>query len=462
MAFLIYENHSGTKAVPLDKETAIFNIGRSMDNHLRLREDSMISRYHCTLSLHQETGEYILRDLGSSNGTYLNEYCLSDSESVISDMDRIAVGNMIFIFMTAESVQYTMTETATIMVNSSTPDISSPEESLMTETARLNTIIPPLSEKNRSTTTVYPTLEGFEIISILGCGGSNNATTYLAYQTTLKQSVAVKVFEAATLSAEQKEEFLKHVLPVEQLQHENIVSCIDAGCNGNSCFLAMQYTEEGNLAQKLASGTLNEILATEYISKLVDAMIYASNAGIAHYNITPNNILFLKNGEPVISDFGLAGWVAKSFQINRIFFFGSTKYMTPEQMLDKAQDWTCDQYALGAIYYEMIVGKPVFDAPSIYALIEKHMREKVRFPSGINISAKTRDIICRMMGKIPADRFENWQALATALKSSSSPLSSSAKSRKNIPLQSKGMSNIVKKNPGIQIPVKKRKVMLKK
>lgn len=465
MAFLIFENHYGTKAVPLEDEATGFNIGRSMDNHLRLREDSMISRHHCTIYRHQETGQYVLRDLGSSNGTYLNEQCLAGEEAVITDMDQLAVGNMIFVFLLAENVQYAITETATIMVNSPTPDISPPDQTWMTETARLDAIIPPPSEVGRISgkyepMPIFPQIEGFEIMNVIGQGGSNYATTYLAYQTALKRSAAVKVFDTTSLSHDQKEEFLNHVQAAGKLQHPNIISYIDAGCSDNNCFLSMQYAEDGNLTKRLAAGTLDERLATEYITKLVEAMIYASNAGIVHYNITPNNILFSKNGELGLSDFGLAEWVAKSFQINRNYFFGSTKNMAPEQMLDQSLDWTCDQYALGTVFYEMLVGKPAFDAPSIYALIEKHMREKIRFPSNLSISKRTSDIICKMMGKTPAERFESWQALALVLKGPAN--STSAKSRKNIPLQQKGIAPIVKKSSGIQVPAKKRKMVLKK
>jgi protein kinase-like protein/FHA domain-containing protein len=467
MAFLIYENHSGAKAVPLDNDMPDFNIGRSMDNHLRLREDSMISRHHCTIYQHQATGQYVLKDLGSSNGTYINEHCLLGNEAVIVDMDQLTVGNMIFVFLTAENVQYAITETATIMVNSPAPDISSPDDALMTETARLDAIIPPPSELGRISgkfelAPEYPTVDGFEIMNTLGYGGSNNATTYLAYQTALKRSVAVKIFNTLPLSATQKDEFIGHVQVAGKLQHPNIISYIDAGITENNCFLSMQYAEAGNLTQKLSAGTLEEKQATGYISKLVNAMIHSSNAKIVHYNITPNNILFSNSGELALSDFGLAEWEARAFQINRNYFFGSTKYMAPEQMLDTALDWTCDQYALGAVFYEMLVGQPAFDAPSIYALIEKHMREKIRFPTNLKLTEKTRNIICKMMEKTPAKRFKSWQAVAQALKEPASPSSSSAKSRKNIPLQRKGMANIVKKTAGIQIAVKKRKMMLKK
>lgn len=465
MAFLIFENHKGTKAIPIENENAGFNIGRSMDNNLRLREDSMISRHHCTI-YQAESGQFVVRDLGSSNGTYINEYCLVGEEAVVQDMDQVAVGNMKFVFLTAPQVQYSLAETCTIHVNSPTPDITSPEDSLYAETARLEAVKPPKSEIGKisgkfETTPAFPHIEGFEIMNALGDSSNNHSTTYLAFQTALKRSTAIKIFDATKLNEQQKNDFLNNIRQAGRLQHPNIISYIDAGCSENHCFVSMQYAEVGNLTKKLEKGTLDEEEAVKYIIKLVEALIHSTEAGIIHYDINPNNILFNKNGDPALSDFGLAEWVASCYQLNRNFFFGSTSNMAPEQMLDKKLDWTSDQYALGTVFYEMLVGKPCFEAPSIYALIEKHMREKVRFPAGLKISNKNKDIICRMMGKTPAERFESWQALLNALRIK--PKTAQDKSRKNIPLKKKkSLPGITKSKVGIQLPFKKKKKMLKK
>ncbi len=469
MAFLLYENHDGIKAIPIDKDSGTFNIGRSVDNDLRLREDSLISRHHCTIS-RSDAGQFIIRDLGSINGTYINECCLNGEDSVIEDMDQLAVGNMILVFMKSDNVEYSLADTTTIMVNSSTPDISAPDDSLLAETVKLVAIAPPASEVGKisgrhTPAEVYPVIEGFEIMNPLGKSASGNfSATFLAFQKALKRSTVVKIFDVSSLNEQQKNSFLTYVREAGKLQHPNIMSYIDAGCTPTHAYLTMHYADAGSLRDKLAaSGPLSEKDAVSCMVKLAEAMNYASSSGIVHYNISSNNILFDKTGEPAISDFGLAEWIVQSYQVNRNYFFGSTKNMAPEQMLDNALDWTCDQYALGTIFYEMLVGKPCFEAPSIYALIEKHLREKVRFPSDVKVSIGIADIICKMMGKTSKQRFANWQAVMVALKSvkRGPKQMASEGSRKNIPLQLKGMVNISKQTPAIQIRGAK-KLTLKK
>jgi len=459
MPFLIFENNSGNKAIPIDRSIP-FKIGRSMDNDLRLREDSMISRFHSTITYSHDTEEYMLEDLDSSNGSFVNNNCLMNEKIKITDMDQITIGNIAFIFLESDTVQYDLTTTTTIMVNSPTPDISAPEPKLMSETARLDILKPvktyPGAEaEQQNEFTNYPEIKGYEIINILGSGSSQNSTTYLAFQNNLKRSAAIKIFDTTQLTELQKEDFFTNVRIAGKLQHQNIISYIDTGGTNRECYLSMLYAESGNLTDMLALSPIKENLAVDYMIQLIKAMSKAHNSKIIHYNITPNNILFNKNGNPAISDFGLAEWVSKSYQVNRNYFFGSTKYMSPEQMLDKSLDWTCDQYALGAIFYEMLTGVPPFDAPSIYALIEKHVREKVRFPTKTAISTKNKEIILKMMQKAPKDRFLNWNDILNAFTASSKPKKTS-QSRKNIPLQSKKMNNIVKKKNVIQIPTLKK------
>ncbi|MBN1863685.1 MAG: protein kinase [Victivallales bacterium] len=459
MAFLLYENHDGTRAIPIDDVSSTFNVGRSMDNDLRLREDSLISRHHCTI-FRSDIGQFVIRDLGSINGTYVNDYCVRNEDYVVEDMDQIAVGNMIFVFMKSDNIEYTLADTTTIMVNSSTPDISAPDDSLLAETAKLVPIIPPHSEVGKISgkhipVEVYPEIEGFEILNPLGRSSiCNFSASYLAFQKALKRTTVVKIFDTSLLDDQQRESFLTHVRAAGKLQHPNIVSYIDAGSTQTHCYLTMHYADAGSLRDKLAnSGPISEKDAVRCIIKISEALNHALSSGIMHYNVTSSNILFDKAGEPAISDFGLAEWIAHSYQINRNYFFGSTVNMAPEQMLDKALDWTCDQYALGTVFYEMLAGKPCFEAPSIYALIEKHLREKIRFPMGAKVSAGVADIICKMMGKTPDQRFGSWQAVISALKSSMSnpQLKSSDMSRKNIPLKHKGIVNISKQGPVIQI-----------
>ena len=416
MAFLIYDIDAETIAIPITDISEPFVIGRSKDNTLSLRGDSMVSRHHCSIYNKNET--FYIKDLNSSNGTIVNEIIINGEELPINDMDQITIGNINFVFVSMEDIPYNKNTSGIIQVNSPVPDISSPENSSMLETIEFDSVPSPeqasiLKVKDQD----YLQIDGYEIIKEVGKSKCNFSTVYFAFQLEQKRSVAIKIFDTKKLPEELKDDFLTNIRIAAQLQHPNIISYINAGLTGNFCYITMQYAELNSLKNRLAAeGRIDEEEANQYIIQLAEALQYVNQRQILHYNISLNNILFLKNGEPVISDFGLAEWITKSYQLNRTQFFGSTTNMPPEQMLDQPLNWTCDQYALGTVFYEMLVGKPCFDAPSIYALIEKHLREKVRFPSDVQISAKTKNIITKMMGKEPPDRYGSWHELITALK----------------------------------------------
>ena len=416
MAFLIYDIDAETLAIPITDISEPFVIGRSSNNSLSLRGDSMVSRHHC--SIYNNNEKFYIKDLESSNGTIVNEIILNAEEIAINDMDQITIGNINFVFVSMQDVPYDKNTSGVIQVNSPVPDISSPENSLMLETIEFDSVPSPeqasiLKIKEQE----YPQIDGHEIIKEVGKSKCNFSTVYFAFQVEQKRSVAIKVFDTNKLSEELKDDFLTHIRIAAQLQHPNIISYINAGLSGDFCYITMQYAELNSLKSRLAAeGRINESEANQYMIQLAEALQYVNQRQLLHYNISLNNILFLKSGEPVISDFGLAEWITKSYQLNRTQFFGSTTNMPPEQMLDQPLNWTCDQYALGTVFYEMLVGKPCFDAPSIYALIEKHLREKVRFPSDIPISTKTKNIIIKMMGKEPHDRYNSWHDLLSALK----------------------------------------------
>ena len=416
MAFLIYDIDAETMAIPITDMLEQFVIGRSKNNSLSLRGDSMVSRHHC--SIYNNNGNYYIKDLNSSNGTIVNEIIINGDELPINDMDQITIGNINFVFVSMQDIPYIQNTSGIIQVNSPVPDISSPENSSMLDTVEFDSV--PSPEKSsilKIKDQEYPQIDGYEIIKEVGKSKCNFSTVYFAFQLEQKRSVAIKIFDTKKLPEELKDDFLTNIRIAAQLQHPNIISYINAGLTGNFCYITMQYAELNSLKNRLAAeGRIDEEEANQYIIQLAEALQYVNQRQILHYNISLNNILFLKNGEPVISDFGLAEWITKSYQLNRTQFFGSTTNMPPEQMLDQPLNWTCDQYALGTVFYEMLVGKPCFDAPSIYALIEKHLREKVRFPSDVQISAKTKNIITKMMGKEPPDRYGSWHELITALK----------------------------------------------
>ncbi len=457
MPYLVYDNTISNRSIPIADEILEFYLGRSMENDVRLREDSSVSRKHCMIFKDPNGSDYVVRDLGSSNGTYLNDLCLQAQQCPMRDGDVIGVGDMHFTFYSYQDNPYELVDTTTIYVKKAVPDLSPPDEYPFKDTTNLEPITPVALASSEQGEDIFPEVEGFEFLRLLG--GGNYSTTYLVFQTGLKRTVALKTFHTDFITEEQQRFFLQQVSNVGKLNHSNILGFIDAGVTANLCYVAMQYAPQGTLATLMPQfpDGIAEKDVTNYILSISEAMVYASGFGLFHGDITPSNIFFNENSMPAVADLGLAPWVSNVFQTNRAYFFGSTQYMPPEQTLDQQLDWTSDQYALGAIYYELLTGAPPFSAPSAYALIEKHLREKIRFPSGKSISGKTKNIITKLMAKTPEERFLTWEAVVDAINHKALP----AGSRRNMPPQKKKLSKLKKRKTAIKISAKKSPLVLK-
>ena len=457
MAYLVYDNNGLQRSIPIMDDMVEFYLGRSMDNDVRLREDSSVSRKHCMILKDSATGEYILRDLDSSNGTFLNDLCLQRQQCPMRDGDLVGVGDVQFTFYSQLENPYELVDTTTIYVQKAVPDISPPSEYPFKETTRLETTSPmPVFGAGDDET--FPVIEGFEFLRLLG--GGSYSTTYLVFQSGLKRTVALKVFHTDVISESQQRLFLQQISNVGKLNHPNILGFIDTGITENSCYTAMPYAPQGTLStliSKFPDG-IAEADAKGYILAICEAMRHASEFSLFHGDISPSNILFNENSVPVIADLGVAPWIANVFQSDRAYFFGSTQYMPPEQTLDQKLDWTADQYSIGAIYYELLTGAPPFAAPSVYALIEKHLREKIRFPSDRNISDKTKQIIIKLMAKTPEERFPSWQDVIDAIKTKRS----SSSIKKHQPLKKKGKPKIKKTGTNLKISAQKSPITIKR
>ena len=457
MAYLVYDNNGLQRSIPIADDVVEFYLGRSMDNDVRLREDSSVSRKHCMILKDPASGEYILRDLDSSNGTFLNDLCLENQQCPMRDGDFVGVGDVRFIFYSQIENPYELVDTTTIYVQKAVPDISPPNEYPFKETTRLEPASPmPVPSVGDEET--FPVIEGFEFLRLLG--GGNYSTAYLVFQKGLKRTVALKVFHTDAISESQRRLFLQQISNVGRLNHPSILGFIDAGVTERSCYVAMQYAPQGTLASLLSQfpNGIAEVNAKEYILAVSEAMLHASEFSLFHGNISPENILFNENSVPAIADFGLAPWIANIFQPDRNYFFGATQYMPPEQTLDQKLDWTADQYSIGAIYYELLTGAPPFSAPSAYALIEKHLREKIRFPSDRDISDRAKQVIVRLMAKTPEERFPSWQAVIDVIKAKKPPSSQ----KKHQSLKKKGKPKIKKTGTNLKISAKRSPITIKR
>ena len=250
----------------------------------------------------------------------------------------------------------------------------------------------------------------------LGQGGM--ATVYLAQDLKHDRKVAVKVLKpelAAVLGAER---FLAEIKVTANLQHPNLLPLFDSGAAGQQgsganefLYYVMPYVEGETLRARLDRERQLPVEETiRLVSLMAGALDYAHARGVIHRDLKPENIL-LQAGQPVIADFGIALAVAQaggSRVTETGLSLGTPHYMSPEQAAGERNiDAKSDQYALGAVTYEMLSGEPPHTGPTAQAIIARLMTENPRSLRATrpNISPTLDAAVLRALAKSPADRF---------------------------------------------------------
>jgi serine/threonine-protein kinase len=253
----------------------------------------------------------------------------------------------------------------------------------------------------------------------LGAGGM--ATVYLAQDLKHDRKVAVKVLKpelAAVLGAER---FLAEIKVTANLQHPNLLPLFDSGEAGGFLYYVMPYVEGETLRARLERERQLPVDETvRLVTLIASALDYAHAQGVIHRDLKPENIL-LQAGQPVIADFGIALAVAQaggSRVTETGLSLGTPHYMSPEQAAgDRELDARSDQYALGAVTYEMLSGEPPHTGPTAQAIIARLLTEKPRSlratRPGVPVAMDL--AVGRALAKAPADRFPTCGAFARAL-----------------------------------------------
>lgn len=210
----------------------------------------------------------------------------------------------------------------------------------------------------------FPVLPGLEIHGLLGRGGMG--VVYKAWQIKLKRWVAVKMILAGGYAGQDElRRFGGEARFVARLQHPNIVQIHEIGELDGLPYFALEFVEGGSLAEKLRAGPISVSRAAELIEALARAVHYAHECNIIHRDLKPGNVLLTRSGTPKITDFGLAKRLdneASKTQSGAVM--GTPSYMAPEQALGQTRliGPSADVYALGAMLYELLTGRPPFRA----------------------------------------------------------------------------------------------------
>ncbi|HEY3580864.1 MAG TPA: FHA domain-containing serine/threonine-protein kinase [Pyrinomonadaceae bacterium] len=406
-----------------------FLIGRSRDAHLCLPDDRYFSRNHCLLEINPPRS--FLRDLNSTNGTFLNGRRVADAD--LHDGDRIQCGETILIVEVIANDTSDLSETTQdafprrpvlVMVEClncgrrEQAQASAPDEQLMflCEDCRI--------ELKRSPQAI----PGYDTVKLLGRGGMGSVM--LGRQQSTGRAVAIKtLLPEFAVSEKALRRFMREIDVAAALKHRNIVEFIDRGTHNGVVYLVSEYVD-GSDACKLAEmsgGCLPYDDGISIVSQSLEALSYAHAQGYIHRDFKDQNIL-VSGRSPHLSakltDFGLAKSFAHSGMSGVTMageMAGTLAYMSPEQLRNfrdvKPQS---DIYAVGMTAYSLLSGSLALDLTNkssvndtIRAIFEQPaVPLRQRAP---HLPPAVCEIIDRALAKDPAQRWQTATAMRNAL-----------------------------------------------
>jgi serine/threonine-protein kinase len=405
-----------------------FLIGRNGDAHLYLPEDKYFSRHHCMLEIMPP--HCFLRDLGSTNGTFVNGQKLA--EAFLQNGDEIRGGESVLIVEV-------LTGEGEVAGNAAREYSSKPaivtveclncgrrEQAQATSSDEHLTFL--CEDCRQELKRVPQPIPGYDIVKILGQGGMGCVMLGRNQQTGAAVAIKTLLPEFA-VSDKAMRRFMREIDVGAALKHPHIVQFIERGVHNGVVYLVTEFVE-GADAAKLADargGSLPAVETLTIISQALDALAHAHSKGYIHRDIKDQNILVKGSGRDVfakLTDFGLAKNFAQAGMSGVTMageMAGTLAYMPPEQLKNfrdvKPQS---DIYAVGMTAYSLFTGKLALDIArdasmpqTIKAIFEQPtipLRQRApHLPVGVC------EIIDRALVKDPAERWQSAQAMRNAL-----------------------------------------------
>ncbi|MCZ6795203.1 MAG: protein kinase, partial [Planctomycetota bacterium] len=367
MAVILVESGpSRGRRIPLPGE-GVVTIGRDAGCPIRLT-DALVSRVHCVLRSRGD--DWFLEDRQSSNRTFVNDQPVHRKRLASGDVIRIG-------------------------------------ESLLS------------FQGEEETSLIGATVGGYRIEERIGGGAVG--VVFRAVQLSLERTVALKIL-APRFARDEKfvEAFLREARAAARLNHPNVVQIHDAGRDGESYYISMEYLEGGSLEDLLEKeGRVDPSTAVALGIDAARALVYAEHNLIVHCDIKPANLLFAADGALKLADLGIARDLQPGGSGDGGSTAGSPRYMAPEQILGEEVDHRADIYALGCTLYRALAGTAPFEGSSVKevlgAKLESDPPPLSRRDPGI--PAALSDVVQRMLARSPEDRYPDARGVEAALES---------------------------------------------
>ena len=228
----------------------------------------------------------------------------------------------------------------------------------------------------------------YQLLEEIARGGMG--VVFKARQTSLNRTVALKMILAGKLASPVLvQRFQTEAEAAANLKHPNIVAIHEVGEHEGQHYFSMDYIEGQTLAERMRQGPMPLKQAARCVQTIAGAIHYAHQRGVLHRDLKPSNILLDRQGQPHVTDFGLAKLVEQGSSLTQSQdVMGTPSYMAPEQAAGDMKQLTtaADIYSLGAILYELLTGRPPFRAGTGLETMRQVMEQDPVPPSRMPIS----------------------------------------------------------------------------
>ena len=268
----------------------------------------------------------------------------------------------------------------------------------------------------------------YQIVRPLGSGGMGEV--YVAHDPLLGRNVAIKILpERLAGDRDALARFTQEARSASALSHPNIVTIYEIGTDHGKPFIAMEYIDGRDLRTVINEGPQSNRLTVDIAAQITDGLAAAHEHSIIHRDLKPENVMVTKDGFVKILDFGLAKLLAEGDEMSKTVEYrvpstmpgtilGTVGYMSPEQATGRRIDFRSDQFALGAMLYELATGHAAFERENAIDVMSAILHEEPPPVRDFNSRAPLplTWVIDRLLQKEPSGRYETTRECANELK----------------------------------------------